>query len=330
MRAFLLIACVAGILYAVWRWRGEPSESDGTPPAAASAADGTTDGTLTGTPISIPQPTTPEIERALAAVVAEPVPVETRAALERFAAEPGREGLLARTALATQNGGPLERWIAFSTLAADDGVAATTREAMAEKAVALAPAALREPAVALRYRVTRGDSLDRICKKARLEEKLDLTPGLLMLVNGMSNDRIRIDQELILPRGKPRIEVSKSKFRLQYFLGDGLLREYRVAIGREGRTPDADFVVEDKLVKPPWVDPASGKLLHYGEPGYALGTRWLGFKDEPGRMGFGIHGTDDPDSIGSQASLGCVRLSNADVEQLFELVPVGCPVRVAP
>jgi lipoprotein-anchoring transpeptidase ErfK/SrfK len=44
--------------------------------------------------------------------------------------------------------------------------------------------------------------------------------------------------------------------------------------------------------------------------------------------GYGIHGTWEPGTIGKQASAGCVRLGNADVEELFIIIPVGTPVTI--
>lgn len=52
-----------------------------------------------------------------------------------------------------------------------------------------------------------------------------------------------------------------------------------------------------------------------------LGTRRLVLGD-----GYGIHGTDKPETIGRAASHGCVRLRNEDIEKLYEMVPVGTPV----
>jgi lipoprotein-anchoring transpeptidase ErfK/SrfK len=73
-------------------------------------------------------------------------------------------------------------------------------------------------------------------------------------------------------------------------------------------------------------------------PGGIYGTRWLGFQrwnPEAGRYEwyaesspFGIHGTNEPEKIGSAVSLGCVRLPNRDVEEVYELVPLGAYVLV--
>lgn len=57
-------------------------------------------------------------------------------------------------------------------------------------------------------------------------------------------------------------------------------------------------------------------------PDNPVGTRWLGL----GFRGYGIHGTNQPWTIGTAASAGCIRMHNADVEELAELVGVGTPV----
>ena len=59
-------------------------------------------------------------------------------------------------------------------------------------------------------------------------------------------------------------------------------------------------------------------------PENILGTRWLGF-DMPG---YGIHGTTQPDSIGKQATAGCVRMLNSEAEELYDLLPIGTEVTI--
>ena len=54
-----------------------------------------------------------------------------------------------------------------------------------------------------------------------------------------------------------------------------------------------------------------------------LGTRRLVLGD-----GYGIHGTNAPESIGRSVSHGCVRLKNEDIEKLYDMVPVGTPVYI--
>jgi len=56
----------------------------------------------------------------------------------------------------------------------------------------------------------------------------------------------------------------------------------------------------------------------------------MGFWQGGGPTGYGIHGTIEPESVGKAVSDGCIRLTNADVEALFELVPEGASVAVRP
>ena len=72
----------------------------------------------------------------------------------------------------------------------------------------------------------------------------------------------------------------------------------------------------------------SMKTIPYGDPENVLGTRWMGFENQPGVMGYGIHGTERPESIGGDESMGCVRMRNREVEELFGVVPRGTPVRI--
>lgn len=61
-------------------------------------------------------------------------------------------------------------------------------------------------------------------------------------------------------------------------------------------------------------------------PGGVYGAKWLGLNIPGG--GYGIHGTNNPSSIGKNVSRGCIRMYNRDVIALFNLVPVGTPVKI--
>jgi len=77
-------------------------------------------------------------------------------------------------------------------------------------------------------------------------------------------------------------------------------------------------------VHPVWWHPETGERIPYGDPRHRIGTHWLGWD----RKGFGIHGTDEPEKIGQPVSLGCVRLRNEDVAELYLLLPIGTKVAV--
>ena len=69
-------------------------------------------------------------------------------------------------------------------------------------------------------------------------------------------------------------------------------------------------------------------MIRYGEEGHLIGTRWIGFEDRPGAAGYGIHGTGDPNSIGRMLSEGCIRMLNADVEELYDFLVPGTEVKI--
>ncbi|MBK6939893.1 MAG: L,D-transpeptidase family protein [Planctomycetes bacterium] len=178
------------------------------------------------------------------------------------------------------------------------------------------------------YTVASGDSLDRIAKKHRQATGIAVSAGLIRLVNGLKNNTIHPNQTLRLPSTEPEIQVSRESRRLRVYVGEALVREYQVCIGKDDKTPIGTFEVETRQEKTPWRNPETGKLLYFGDPDYAIGTRWLGFETTKDAQGIGIHGTNEPESIGKAESLGCIRMRNEEVEELFEFIAIGTSVHV--
>ena len=101
-----------------------------------------------------------------------------------------------------------------------------------------------------------------------------------------------------------------------------VVKVYPIAVGKKSTpSPNGNFHMASRVVKPAWYQP--GQMVEPG-PANPLGTRWMGL----GYKGYGIHGTNMPNSIGKAASHGCIRMRNHDVEELFELVQVGDPVEL--
>jgi L,D-transpeptidase catalytic domain/Putative peptidoglycan binding domain len=126
------------------------------------------------------------------------------------------------------------------------------------------------------------------------------------------------------------ILVDREAFTLRLFRHLRLARTYPIAVGRAGlETPAGLYHVNDREVNPSWHVPKSawagdlaGRIIPPG-PSDPIKARWLGFWN-----GAGIHGTEETWSLGHAASHGCIRMSIADVEQLYPLVPMGTPVYV--
>lgn len=104
-----------------------------------------------------------------------------------------------------------------------------------------------------------------------------------------------------------RIVISKANRTLQLFRNNTLVKTYPIAVGKMlTQTPVGSFVVVNRQPN----------------PGGPFGAMWLSLS----KAGYGIHGTNDPSSIGKAVSLGCVRMHNQDVLELSRQVPNGTSV----
>lgn len=118
--------------------------------------------------------------------------------------------------------------------------------------------------------------------------------------------------------------ISKSRNELLVVLNDTPVFRFPVATGKSvGKTPEGTFEIIRK-VKNPWYIP---KNIPGADPKNPIGTRWIGL-NVPGTDGYkyGIHGTNDPNSIGKHVSQGCIRMTNPNVEWLFRHIPLGTKV----
>jgi lipoprotein-anchoring transpeptidase ErfK/SrfK len=128
--------------------------------------------------------------------------------------------------------------------------------------------------------------------------------------------------EAFAEEGTRRVIVSIPDRKIVLMEDGQVVKVYPIAVGKKSTpSPHGNFHIVSRLVKPTWYQP--GKLVGPG-PGNPLGTRWMGL----GYKGYGIHGTNMPNSIGKAASHGCIRMRNHDVEELFELVQIGDPVEL--
>lgn len=131
----------------------------------------------------------------------------------------------------------------------------------------------------------------------------------------------QFSQVLLLRQGAHTLELYENGV---------VTRTWNVAVGTSGyRTPTGVYEVTMKRHMPTWVNPSpngwgSGMPARIGPgKGNPLGVRALNWS-APGAIRF--HGTANVNSIGRDASKGCVRLTNSDVVELFDLVEVGTPI----
>ena len=127
-----------------------------------------------------------------------------------------------------------------------------------------------------------------------------------------------------------RLEISLSRRKVTLYQENTPVKSYPIAIGRKGwETPTGNFQVMQMIQNPKWIHPFTGEVVLGGDPENPLGRYWIGFWTN-GRDWIGFHGTPNPESVGTAASHGCIRMYNKDVEELFGQVSVGTPVKVVP
>ena len=127
------------------------------------------------------------------------------------------------------------------------------------------------------------------------------------------------------------VVVRTSERRLYFVLGDGKAIRYPVGVGRAGKQWSGPAHIESKHVRPAWSPPAEVRadnprlpeVIPGGVPGNPMGERALVLQDE-----YAIHGTNRPQSVGTFATYGCIRMFNEDIIDLFDRVSVGTEVVV--
>jgi L,D-transpeptidase ErfK/SrfK len=107
------------------------------------------------------------------------------------------------------------------------------------------------------------------------------------------------------------ITVDMEQFELTLKEGQEIIEVYPVAVGKPATpTPTGNWRIIQKTEN----------------PGGPFGARWMRLNVPWG--GYGIHGTDDPESIGQPVSHGCIRMNNDDVIELYDIVPLGTEVKI--
>lgn len=169
---------------------------------------------------------------------------------------------------------------------------------------------------AIVYSVKPGDNLTKIARAHKV------TVGTIKIGNSLASDALRPGQKLKIMTEPWGVLVDKSRNVLLLKAGEKVVKTYPVATGKDRSTPVGEFKITNHVPNPTWY--YDGKAVPPGHPDNPLGTHWMGF-DKPG---YGIHGTTDPDSIGQYATLGCVRLENSQVAELYDLLPDGTMVKI--
>lgn len=166
--------------------------------------------------------------------------------------------------------------------------------------------------VTMIHTVKRGETLGQISRDYR-------TPlSAIIRANPSINPNVIYPgQHIVIPGFPPtntipyQIEVSVNGRWLRLKRNGVLQKQYPIGVGKMLHdTPTGNYIIINKAPN----------------PGGPFGTMWMSIS----KQGYGIHGTNDPSSIGKFVSRGCIRMHNKDVEELAKRIPIGTPVNIHP
>ena len=165
-----------------------------------------------------------------------------------------------------------------------------------------------------KYEIRPSDTLSKIAKR------YNTTVELLKKSNDLESDKIILGKPLKVTKLGFSVLVDKSQNLLFLKNKDEIIKTYRVSTGINNSTPVGKFKIEEKLISPLWYK--VGAVVPPDSPEYELGKYWMGISI----AGYGIHGTNDPNSIGKHITKGCIRMLNEDIEELYAIMPSGTEV----
>lgn len=130
-------------------------------------------------------------------------------------------------------------------------------------------------------------------------------------------------RSLEIGRTPYRIEIDLARFRLRVFEGCRVRETFAIGIGTQDTpTPIGSFFL-NSLLRPP----ERGSV--YGAFAFGLSAYSDVITDWEGGGIVGLHGTNDPSSIGHESSHGCIRMTNDAIRLLARTVPLGTPVEIS-
>ncbi len=176
-------------------------------------------------------------------------------------------------------------------------------------------------------RAVRADALER-----RLRAQIDRPAARRTVRASFAVTKPKVTKGELAAKYPHAIMVNRSGFKLTYYRRLKRVKTYPIAVGKVGlETPAGLYEIQNKAVDPAWSVPNSdwagdkaGKLIPGGIAENPLKARWMGIYD-----GAGIHGTDETESLGTNASHGCIRMSIPEVKELYGRVPVKTPIYIS-
>lgn len=175
------------------------------------------------------------------------------------------------------------------------------------------------------YQVAKGDYFSTIAPKYKVPYEM------IMSVNGITNASSLPLRKIKIVKGPFHAKIQLSKFNMDLYLQDQYVKSYDIGIGKVGKeTPTGKWrlkVAGKSDAGPTWRNPDTGKVYVADNPEYPLGARWIPITclegEGVGETGIAFHGTNEPRSIGTKCSRGCIRLRDKDVIEVYNVLAAG-------
>jgi lipoprotein-anchoring transpeptidase ErfK/SrfK len=166
---------------------------------------------------------------------------------------------------------------------------------------------------------------------AKIAQHYTVPWEFLANLNNITPRSLRAGQTIKIIKGPFHAVVNKSAFTIDIYLhalpgkeGSMYVTTLPVGLGRDNSTPTGLWDVGGKLKNPKFWGLADMKPVEGGAPDNPLGKYWIALTGldghAVGKTSYGIHGTNDPNSVGTMASHGCIRLRDADIALVYSLL----------
>lgn len=169
------------------------------------------------------------------------------------------------------------------------------------------------------YTIKKGDSI------WKLERELKVPGDLIVGINNLRPNALTVGMQIKIPKITPSLVIDKARRTLTIKNGGAFLKKYRVGIHRlDSRVPAGEYTIQQKLDKGvDYTDPHTGATIKAGDPSNPLGTKFLQL-----RRDIGIHGTTNPELVGTYTDVGWIMMLDKDLEEIYTLVRKGTPVSI--
>lgn len=186
------------------------------------------------------------------------------------------------------------------------------------------------------HEIRSGDSYHRVAPKYAVPHEF------LQMINQVDPTRLQVGKSMKVVKGPFHVRVLKNQYLMDVYLVDDQERPvfvtaFPVGLGEDDSTPIGQWVVTPgrKVKNPSWRNPRTGEFFTADSPDNPIGEHWIALsgvdENTANKQGYGIHGTIDPESIGDQMSMGCIRLRNEDVALVYNMLTGGqSTVQIAP